>query len=475
MYEIRRFLTSLVHTGYALTVPDSEFVTMRETLTQDVAEAEKRLNRTQRQNYRTVWLDWRKMDRASSPFLNPKISRQYLESVYDEAAMKEQAAQAAEQPRGVRLFATQWVNLMRRYDYVSQTPEQRATDYLDQFPRLQSENGPLNAREMLLMLQFAHTLYFKEKHAEEAEVLFRKVYESRIVDSGSSSAIADLRANAAFHLARVLTQGGREPEAIALLKEVLTIGRDHPIRFVEDGGWHGPSLEPVQTTAMRRLSELREEKPKSPTPELPNTVNIKSPDSPDGDFSYEYRPPAGCIPAETGAYRVLLLGNPDDIKSWGHFADAHALFLVAVKHRNPEATVQALAEIRKKYQIITNRLLLHGHHGGARTVEEFALSKPELCAIVSLHCAADLLWEERLPAGFHPLSDLKGVPLLATCGTSRETDSYYYDRMVRFVTMARGAGVPVTWKSLPHMICRDSPELDKTAQAFLADYLNGGN
>jgi hypothetical protein len=104
-------------------------------------------------------------------------------------------------------------------------------------------------------------------------------------------------------------------------------------------------------------------------------------------------------------------------------------------------------------------------------VEEFALKKPERCAALSVHCCDDLLWDEQMPDGFHPLADLKPIPVFATCGKNEESFYARYDKMVQFVTMARGAGVPVIWKELPHTRRRNSPDLDQTAQAFFVGCL----
>ena len=460
-YEIRRFLTALVHPGFTQTVPDSEFNAMKDAFAADIASAEQRLGRTQRQRYERIWLDWRKIDRATSPFLDPAISRENQEAVYDEEAMKAQAQEAAQQPAGARLFDTEWKQTVHRYEYVSQPSKKRVEICLAQFPRLRAEGVHPQAAEMRWALEFAHTL-LNGKHEVEAEELFRKIWE--IQPSFADKALMDIRANAAFHLARILMEWGRKPEAMTLLKEIVTLSADHSIQFEEDGSWHGPTGESLETKAAQKLAEIRDEKPTV----TKNRVTVKPPGAFSEALSFDFRPPTG---NPTGPLRVLLLGNADDLAKWGAFADRHQLFLFALSHRNPEAALQALEELKLNYPICTDRLLLHGRGGGARTVEEFALKKPELCAALSVHCCDDLLWDEQMPSGFHPLVDLKAIPVFATCGKNKETFYARYDKMVQFVTMARGAGVPVIWKELPHTRRRNSPDLDKTAQAFLGGCL----
>jgi len=139
-----------------------------------------------------------------------------------------------------------------------------------------------------------------------------------------------------------------------------------------------------------------------------------------------------------------------------------------------EATLKALAKIQERYPIETGKLLLHGYGYGAGFVERFALWKPELCAAVSAHSTDAWEWREAPEAGLHPLSDMSLIPFFVTAGENDGgVEGGCYGEGVRFSTFARGAGVPLIWKLLPHTVHRPSAEMEKMAQVFLADALDG--
>lgn len=306
----------------------------------------------------------------------------------------------------------------------------------------------------------------------------------------------ELRANANLNLGALAIHFGRENEGANFLRKAIAKAGGSSARVVRDFGWNTRQYDTVQSVALRLLSELREQIPAKKLLHSVGQIRVKAPGYFPGQPSYFFRVPSGFDPASGRTYRVLLVVpsiNQDAAEyckyghTWSRFADAHDLFLVVPgfmqfwsdctmpQEWSGEATLQALQEIRQSYPIDTDRLLLHGYGRGAAFLQRFALWKPALCRAVSLHSSYDWAWQEDLPGGFRSLSDLRGIPFLITCGerdgAEDQSLSGAYASTVRLVTHALGAGLSVKWKSLPDVVHRPSPDMEKLAQDFLAGQL----
>jgi hypothetical protein len=98
------------------------------------------------------------------------------------------------------------------------------------------------------------------------------------------------------------------------------------------------------------------------------------------------------------------------------------------------------------------------------SVDRFARWAPQRCAALSLHSTDRWTWFDWTP-GLQSLESLRGVPCLATTGAH---DVARRDAAAQWVTMARGAGLPVTWQELPGVGHYPTPEMEELSRAFLA-------
>jgi hypothetical protein len=489
---IRRFFTNLDRPGYRLTIPDQDFDRMHAALSQAATQAEQRLNLSQLRTYDRIWLDWRQITRGVSSFTNQEDWENDQQEIYDAPYLAARADQAAAAAENRPLFSSPWAQLMRQYEYASMPDAKRAGFYLVELPKLSREYGGsvVAGSEMEQMLKFALTLFNGGRYPE-AETVLRQVYAAPLNDLNRSARSTDIRANAGFHLAALSQHAGRTAEAARLYREVLAAAPDRPINFMQDGGWKGGQPDSLQTFASRFLSELREAGQGGPGGAV-HQIQVRHPRYFPGAITYYFRIPPGAPPAP-GGYRVLLVvpsfndGAAKfclDTSGWARFADAHGLCLVVPQFVNlwsdsrlPErwsgdATLEAIRQIALQFPVQQSGWLLHGYGHGAEFVERFALWKPQLCSAVSVHSNADWAWQEALPAGLHPLGDLRNLPMLVTCGDEEYGGVFnLYPSSVRFVTFARDAGVPIIWKLWPHTQHRPTPEMEQLAQTFLADAL----
>jgi len=498
-YEIRRFFSELTRPGFRHTVSDAEFDGMRETFLKDVAEVEGRVGEPQRRVSGTEWLDWRKITRSLSPYTDQKYWSYNQGEVFDRNYMDTLAKNMAAASESSPLLDSTWFKRIHQYIYATLPPEVRADYYMAEYPKLLKDyaNTDLSTDEMQKMMQYGATLLAGGRSAEAAE-LFQKVYDVPVSDLNRTRESTELRANAAFQLGAFAIDSGRKAEAVRLLRQVLELGDGQPIKLVEDGGWHPGYSESLQTLALRLLSDLREEMPGVAETGGVHRVMVRQEGYFPGEIPFYFHVPAGYDAKSGKKYRVLVLvpaansGGADDCRAgstWARFADEHGLFLLAprffefwrssirAQQWSGEATLKALAQIKEQYSIDAGRLLLHGYGNGGAFAQRFAMWRPELCSAVSAHSSFLWEWYEAAEEGTHPLSDLKQVPFIVTGG---EDDggvdaavSGSYAESLRFATFARGAGIPLIWKSLPHTAHRPTPEMEKLAQAFFAAILDG--
>ncbi len=500
MCEVRRLLTDLTRPGYQITVPDAEVDRMREVFERDVDEATTRVQRNHREGYPDEYLDWRKITRAISPFANKKWWNNDQAEIYDMDLLDGREKRAARASADTPLLDSQWEQLMKAYEFETLPRLVRGQYYLEEFPKLLKDyDGPdIGNRELEQMMSYAITLLRGERY-QESEELFQKVHDVLEKREHPDRGETKLYLNSELFLAAMAIHFDRKPEAVRLLKHTLDTAGGNPIRVSEEDQWHGARDEPLQVVAVRLLSDLRQLTIGQERVGSLGKVLVRQAGYFPGEIPFYFHIPADFDPKSGKKYRVLLfIGQAnhggveyaDGDNTWTRFADAHDLFLVVPHLLNywtypfhpqefmGDATLQALEKIKKDYPIDTGKLLMVGYGSGANFMNRFALLHPEICGALSLNSIDNLEWWEALPAGEHPLSDLKQVPCLVTC--EEESGNSYmqygdfgnYSAMLRFVSFARAAGTPVIWKSFPHVYCGPTPEMEKITQAFLAGVLD---
>ncbi len=205
------------------------------------------------------------------------------------------------------------------------------------------------------------------------------------------------------------------------------------------------------------------------------TVRTNAPENRNAVFCY--RVPQKYDKNRREAYRVLVIfgGRNTDGKAdasgrlgWGKWCDDNGIFIVSPGLKNdnywePEAwsgraLLKALAQLRKKYKICTDKILYYGYSAGSQASNLFPAWKPGLCrAWVSHACGV-----------FHePTLRMKNTPGLVTCG---DADQLRYIISRDFVDNCRKKGLNVIWKSFPNLNHAVPPDSIKLAQAFLAYY-----
>ena len=176
-------------------------------------------------------------------------------------------------------------------------------------------------------------------------------------------------------------------------------------------------------------------------------------------------------------YRVLVIfgGRNTDGKAdasgrmgWVKWCDDNGIFLVAPGLKNdnywdPEAwsgkaLQKALRQLKRKYNICTDKILYYGYSAGSQASNLFAEWRPGSCrAWVSHACGV-----------FHkPTRRMKDTPGLVTCG---DADQARYIISRNFVEASREKGVNIIWKSFPNHPHDVPPDSLKLARAFLAYY-----
>ena len=205
------------------------------------------------------------------------------------------------------------------------------------------------------------------------------------------------------------------------------------------------------------------------------TVKTKAPQNRNAVF--QYRVPKGYDKNRREMYRVLVIfgGRNTDGKAdasgrmgWGKWCDDNGIFLVAPGLKNDnywepdiwsgKALQKALRQLKRKYNICTDKILYYGYSAGSQASNLFAQWRPGSCrAWVSHACGV-----------FHPPSGrMKDTPGLVTCG---DADQARYIISRNFVEASRKKGVNIIWKSFPNHPHDVPPDSLKLARAFLAYY-----
>ncbi len=212
-----------------------------------------------------------------------------------------------------------------------------------------------------------------------------------------------------------------------------------------------------------------------------------------------YRLPPGAATARAPLPVLVLVQGfnmqvLDDLRpgsEWARFADEAGIVLVAPEffaHKwaiittpasiagygfpqawSGEALLTALAELGKKAPLRQGGLLFHGYGEGASFCARFARWKPALVRAVSGHSTSSWPWQEEMN-GLHSLTKLTAVPFLVTCGEQDGPGSVTGNRLAvaeQFATMARGAGVPVLYRSWPGVYHVPTHEMEELSRAFL--------
>ena len=207
------------------------------------------------------------------------------------------------------------------------------------------------------------------------------------------------------------------------------------------------------------------------------TIIVKTKAPQNRNAVFQYRVPKGYDKNRREMYRVLVIfgGRNTDGKAdasgrmgWGKWCDDNGIFLVAPGLKNdnywePEAwsgkaLQKALRQLKRKYNICTDKILYYGYSAGSQASNLFPAWRPGFCrAWVSHACGV-----------FHtPGSRMKDTPGLVTCG---DADQARYIISRNFVESARKKGVNIIWKSFPNHPHDVPPDSLKLARAFLAYY-----
>ena len=207
------------------------------------------------------------------------------------------------------------------------------------------------------------------------------------------------------------------------------------------------------------------------------TIVVKTKAPQNRNAVFQYRVPRGYDKNRREMYRVLVIfgGRNTDGKAdasgrmgWGKWCDDNGIFLVAPGLKNdnywePEvwsgrALQKALRQLKRKYNICTDKILYYGYSAGSQASNLFPAWNPSSCrAWVSHACGV-----------FHePSSRMKDTPGLVTCG---DADQARYIISRNFVEASRKKGVNIIWKSFPNTPHAVSPDSLKLARAFLSYY-----
>ncbi len=207
------------------------------------------------------------------------------------------------------------------------------------------------------------------------------------------------------------------------------------------------------------------------------TIVVKTKAPQNKNAVFQYRVPKGYDKNRRKMHRVLVIfgGRNTDGKAdasgrmgWGEWCDANDIFLLAPGFKDdnywqPEewsglALQRALSQLKKDYNICTDKILYYGYSAGSQASNLFAAWKPSLCrAWVSHACGV-----------FHePTSRMKDTPGLVTCG---DADQARYIISRNFVEASRKKGVNIIWKSFPNLPHDVPPDSLKLTRAFLAYY-----
>ena len=506
---VHDFTRSLCDWGYLDTVPDAEFEAMRAALAERVRSSGERYGVAKSYRRSSLEIDWRQfVRRPAAPVSSFESLWGPPATFYDRDALLARIAEAG--PRSWRYSPltnrtwTEEVHDWRLTETITDT--ELAALYLPYLPRLaECFPGPdLSFKEMAFLFDFGYTLMCGGKLAE-AEEVFARILDVPEGDLNRFASARELRANAALAQCLVSRASNRKAEALGFAQQALTLTEERPFRILgrlnadrsnlQPG--HDPDSGDGRALALRLSDELRGDAQTAGLPPQVRATVVRTPDLANAEVTYYYRVPASYRPGQGQPCPLLVLVpslNQDaldyclDTNAWARWADEQGIFLVVPKFLQAynwgtgseftaefhdvqvwsgQATLQAVENIRAAgYRVATERLLLHGFGGGSQFVDRFARWAPERCAALSLHSAGRWTWCDWTP-GLKSLACLRGVPCLATTG---ERDATRRDAAVQWVTLARGAGLPVTWKELPGVGHYPTPEMEEMSRAFLAGH-----
>jgi len=480
-------------------VPDKEFETMRSELSRMLQEAETRCGTYRRE---PEFADWRTLSRIPPA----EMAVSYRENIPDKILNFEYLA-TQEERIGSHcwsqhpLLDRSWVKMIHNYPFSDMARKDLCQLYLRRLPRLEQlcGKGELSYDEQTLVMDFALVMYLNDK-IQEAEPLFRRIVENPVNDLAPAETTRELRANAALRLGWVLRASGRKAEALDAARLALELSGPRNFNVITristdrvDYDW-GESCQ-VRETALRLLNELRSSENGSRQDKKIVQFVVRTPDISNAELIWHVRVPRGYRPDNSTPYRILIIvpslnegayAYCADASPWASFADTEKVFLLLPQFvyldlsgsggfQSPQiwsgqALLDALAELRSRYQVQTDKLLLHGYGAGAQFAHRFALWKPELVSALSAHSAG--FWTPAdFALGLHPVSALRGIPCLVTCGEGDDRRVKTLQRLgasLRWVTFAREAGVPVLWKIWPDETHERSERMERLARAFLS-------
>ena len=186
-------------------------------------------------------------------------------------------------------------------------------------------------------------------------------------------------------------------------------------------------------------------------------------------------PPTGIlllVPGYNGSGEAMM------DERWGRFADENGLVLLAPTfHATPEQlkkergyyypeqgsgaqVEQALAEVRRKTGVKTDKILIFGFSAGAHFAHRFALWKPERVRAFVAYSAA--WWSDPKPS-------LRSVPALIMCGESDDR----FEATRAFMEKALSLHLPWVWRSYKNTAHELTPAVRSMAEVFLAHYSQG--
>ncbi|MCE0499225.1 MAG: dienelactone hydrolase family protein [Methylacidiphilales bacterium] len=208
-------------------------------------------------------------------------------------------------------------------------------------------------------------------------------------------------------------------------------------------------------------------------------VNTRSDDHP--TIAFDYWVSQGDVPAN----QVLLLipgyngsGPRMFTPQWRDFADKYRLVLLAPtfttnmeelkNHQgyyypdqwSGDATEDALAELGRRENVSTDKILIFGFSAGAHFAHGFALWKPDQVKAFVAYSAA--WWDD-------PTEQLASVPALIMCG---EADPRY-DATWQFMDKGQALNLPWVWRSYEGTGHEMTAAVQRMAEAFLGHYASG--
>lgn len=206
-------------------------------------------------------------------------------------------------------------------------------------------------------------------------------------------------------------------------------------------------------------------------------IHIKTRAPENRSAAFHYRVPRSYDPKNRESCRILVIfgGRNTDGRNevggklgWDRWADRNNVFLLAPGFKNDayweprewsgRALFQAVAQLKKQYNVCPGKLLFYGYSAGSQASNLFPGWRPDRCrAWVSHACGV-----------FHePGTRMRVASGLVTCG---DADKARYLISRNFVEAARRKGVNVIWKSFPNHPHDVPPGSLALARTFLEYY-----